>query len=147
MKVKQVWQKEVSNEKGTKGIAEDLATRLDIGDTVLMYGDLGAGKTFLVREICRIYDVESDVSSPTFTIVNQYGGNIPVNHLDLYRVETPRDMANLGLSDILNMDSVNFVEWPQKLETLIVWPHYRLHIDMQSGQKNWRQFILEKWHD
>jgi len=82
---------------------------------VTLTGELGAGKTTLVRAICRGYGVQDDVTSPTFTLVHEYAATrSPVYHIDLYRVAGPADLTNLGWDEILNDEALVMVEWPER---------------------------------
>src|SRR5512144_566714 len=100
----------------TEAFGERLAAELGPGDVVLISGELGAGKTTLIRGACRALGVDEAVTSPTFTIGHVYRGRIPVSHLDLYR------LADLGqedpalLDDYLTPESVAFIEWPGAAE-------------------------------
>lgn len=83
-------------------------------------GDLGAGKTTLVSEMCRCLGVTEPTSSPTFSIVNQYHGKDgPVFHLDCYRLESTEEALDAGLEDIFQVDQPVFVEWPTVIEPLL----------------------------
>ena len=97
----------------TEAIAAELARRLAPGDIVLVSGDLGAGKTTFVRGACRALGVRGPVTSPTFTIGRRYDGDVPVSHLDLYRLGDLADEDPGLLADYLGPDRVAFVEWPQ----------------------------------
>jgi tRNA threonylcarbamoyladenosine biosynthesis protein TsaE len=78
-------------------------------------GELGAGKTTLVQAICRGAGVTQEVTSPTFALVHQYDGALcPVYHLDLYRLESPRDLTNIGWDDIMSAHAIVLVEWPER---------------------------------
>jgi tRNA threonylcarbamoyladenosine biosynthesis protein TsaE len=84
---------------------------------VLLRGDLGAGKTTLVKGIAEGFDAarEHDVTSPTFTLVHEYRGpNATLYHIDLYRVETPRELETLGLDDLIAENSILLIEWGEK---------------------------------
>jgi tRNA threonylcarbamoyladenosine biosynthesis protein TsaE len=133
----------VANEKGTKGFAGELTGILKTGDTVLFYGDLGSGKTFLIREIVRLLGMDDSASSPSFSIVNQYyGKDRIINHIDLYRIKGEKELENLGLEDYLQGPYLNLIEWPQIIEKNLEWPHYRLEIITDDKQPNRRRFIL-----
>ncbi len=94
----------------------ELAADLAPGDVVLLIGDLGLGKTVLARGIAAGLGVDpSEVHSPTFTLVNQYQGRVPVHHVDLYRIERESDLSELGLEEILGGEGVAIVEWGERL--------------------------------
>jgi tRNA threonylcarbamoyladenosine biosynthesis protein TsaE len=97
----------------TEAVGERLATDLAPGDVVLVSGELGAGKTTLIRGACRALGVSEPVTSPTFTIGHRYGGRVPVAHLDLYRLEGLEGEDPALLDDYLGDDTITLIEWPQ----------------------------------
>lgn len=99
--------------KETEAVGERVAEGLAPGDVVLVQGDLGAGKTTLIRGACRALGVTEPVTSPTFTIGQRYAGRVPVSHLDLYRLEGLDSEDPALLDDYLHPDSIAFIEWPQ----------------------------------
>lgn len=104
------------SEEETRAAGESLASSLRSGDTVLLSGDLGMGKTVFARGVAAGLGVDPDqVRSPSFTLVNRYPGRVPVYHIDLYRVEKLEDMDELGLEEILGGDGVAVVEWAERL--------------------------------
>ena len=100
----------------TEGLGERLGSDLEPGDVVLVSGELGAGKTTLIRGACRALGVTEPVTSPTFTIGQRYAGRIPVSHLDLYRLADLDDEDPALLEDYLTPGVVAFVEWPAAAE-------------------------------
>lgn len=97
----------------TEAVGARIAARLQPGDLVLLSGDLGSGKTTLIRGACRALGITDPVTSPTFTIGQRYaGGRMPVSHLDLYRLESLEDEDPALLDDYLSPEGVAFVEWP-----------------------------------
>jgi tRNA threonylcarbamoyladenosine biosynthesis protein TsaE len=97
----------------TEALGGRIAERLRPGDLVLLSGELGAGKTTLIRGACRALGVTEPVTSPTFTIGQRYGGGrLPVSHLDLYRLADLEGEDPALLDDYLGPDGVAFVEWP-----------------------------------
>jgi tRNA threonylcarbamoyladenosine biosynthesis protein TsaE len=97
----------------TEALGARIAERLRAGDVVLLSGDLGAGKTTLIRGACRALGVSGPVTSPTFTIGQRYEGErLAVSHLDLYRLETLEGEDPALLDDYLGPDGIAFVEWP-----------------------------------
>jgi tRNA threonylcarbamoyladenosine biosynthesis protein TsaE len=97
----------------TEAIGAELVERLGPGDVVVVSGDLGAGKTTLIRGAARALGVTEPVTSPTFTIGRRYvGGRLPISHLDLYRLETIEGEDPALIDDYLGTDGIAFVEWP-----------------------------------
>jgi tRNA threonylcarbamoyladenosine biosynthesis protein TsaE len=103
-------------EAETTDVGRRLAQTLTAGSVVLLVGDLGAGKTALVRGLAEGLGVApEEVSSPTFTLMQEYrGGRVPIIHVDLYRLNDPREIDDLGLEE-LGLDSVLAIEWAEKL--------------------------------
>jgi tRNA threonylcarbamoyladenosine biosynthesis protein TsaE len=104
------------SEEETATVGRELAATLSVGDVILLYGDLGAGKTAFVRGLAEGLGVpRDDVSSPTFTLIQEYrGGRLTLFHVDLYRIEDPREFDELGLDEI-GEDGVLSIEWAEKL--------------------------------
>jgi tRNA threonylcarbamoyladenosine biosynthesis protein TsaE len=96
----------------TDAVGARLAAELRPGDVVVVGGDLGVGKTTLIRGACRALGVEGPVTSPTFTIGQRYSGRLPVSHLDLYRLGGLEGEDPALLDDYLDPASVAFLEWP-----------------------------------
>ena len=110
----------VVNEQELVAWGEKLGASLRAPTVVTLRGDLGAGKTTLTKAICRGYGVSDDVTSPTFALVHEYGGaRSPVHHVDLYRLEGPRDLQNIGWDDLIRAGGVLLVEWPERAEHLV----------------------------
>jgi tRNA threonylcarbamoyladenosine biosynthesis protein TsaE len=99
----------------TEAIGEGLGKRLRAGDLVLLTGELGAGKTTFVRGVARGTASVSPVASPTFQLVRVYPGRVQLAHVDLYRIETPSELGDLGLDELLDQGAV-VVEWGDRLE-------------------------------
>lgn len=102
------------SEDETVQLGAQLAQQLSAGDVVLMRGDLGAGKTTFVRGVVRGLGAEDHVSSPTFVLVHEYRGRLPVAHIDLYRLPTDSEVETIGLEEYLDGRSVVLVEWPDR---------------------------------
>jgi tRNA threonylcarbamoyladenosine biosynthesis protein TsaE len=101
----------------TEAVGADLAQRLAPGDVVVVSGEVGAGKTTLIRGACLALGIDGPIVSPTFTIGRRYGGGrLPVSHLDLYRLGSLEDEDPALLDDYLSPDAVAFVEWPAVAE-------------------------------
>jgi tRNA threonylcarbamoyladenosine biosynthesis protein TsaE len=103
-----------SSEEETSAAGERLARRLRAGDVLLLYGDLGAGKTAFVRGLARgLGGSSDDVSSPTFTLIQEYRGPVTLYHVDLYRLQ-PIEVADLGLDELAAGDAIVAIEWAER---------------------------------
>lgn len=109
-------------------------------DTILLIGELGTGKTALTKAIAAGLGVTEEVSSPTFTLVNEYRGRLPVFHLDLYRLDDPAEALDLGFNDYLTAGGVTIVEWADKAPEL--WPDEHLVIAIERTGETERQLTL-----
>ena len=114
----------------TREVGDVLATFLRPRDTVILTGDLGAGKTTLVQGIGRGLGVEEHVASPTFTLVREYAGRLDVAHVDVYRLERIQDVVDLGLDELGGPDRVLLVEWGDAVEELL--PDDRLLVELTT---------------
>lgn len=112
----------------TIAFGRELAARLSPPILVVLSGDLGAGKTTLIKGIAEAFEAaeQEDVTSPTFTLIHEYRGpNVNVYHIDLYRIDTEKELATLALDDLLDDKSVVLIEWGEKFE------HFRHERDME----------------
>jgi len=108
-----------------------LAEKLQAGDVLALTGELGSGKTCLVKGIAAGLGVTQEVTSPTFTIIHEYrGGRLPLVHVDLYRLDKLSEAVNIGIEDYLNGPGVTVIEWAERIESLLPanTPHVRLSI-------------------
>jgi tRNA threonylcarbamoyladenosine biosynthesis protein TsaE len=117
----------------TEAIGARIAARLNPGDVVLVSGELGSGKTTLIRGACRELGVTEPVTSPTFTIGQRYRGRVPVSHLDLYRLDGLQDEDPGLLDDYLTDDAIAFVEWPLAAEPMLERIALRVELTHQGG--------------
>lgn len=125
----------------SRAIARELAGIFNPDTVVLLQGDLGSGKTFLVKEICKIWQTEDEPSSPSFAIIHQYRGAVPVNHIDFYRINDPAELDNLGWEELLSDGAVTFVEWPRLIEKQLT-SFYKVEIEFTGSGRNitlWKQ--------
>jgi len=135
---------ETNSEAQTADIGRALAADLQPGAIVLVSGDLGAGKTAFVRGMAAGLGIDPHVvCSPTFTLVHEYrGGRVPLQHVDLYRLETP-EVEGLGLDELANGHVITAVEWPDRLHRSL-GPATAVHIDHGDGD---RRTIRIEWRD
>lgn len=95
----------------TQAVAAAIATVVEAGDVILLSGDLGAGKTTFTQGFARALGVSDPVTSPTFTLLNEYHGRFRVLHADVYRLESLQEVIDLGIGELVEEDSVALVEW------------------------------------
>ncbi len=116
------------SESDTVRYGREFARRLGPGSFVGLYGNLGAGKTHFVKGVCEAFDVSEVVNSPTFTIVNEYHGKLPVFHIDLYRMKNIEEILDIGFDEYLEGGGVCLVEWAEKLDGIL--PANRFEVRM-----------------
>ena len=129
---------------------KNIGSKLIAGDLVLLFGDLGAGKTCLTQGICQGVGLEKEayIRSPTFTLINEYQAKFPIFHIDLYRLEEEAEINNLGLEEIIYSQAITIIEWSEKLKTEKNPNEFkygiqdRLEIHISSKQENLREFTL-----
>jgi tRNA threonylcarbamoyladenosine biosynthesis protein TsaE len=111
-----------------------LGRQIDPPLIVTLDGDLGAGKTTLVRAICAGYGVRDEVTSPTFAIVHVYDApKSPVYHIDLFRIDALRDLQNIGWDDLVQSDALLLIEWPDRAGELLPADHAPIQLRQVEG--------------
>jgi tRNA threonylcarbamoyladenosine biosynthesis protein TsaE len=121
-------QLETGTAEETREVGASLGQLLVPGDLVSLTGDLGAGKTTLVQGMARSLGVRDPVVSPTFTLIREYQGTVPIYHLDVYRLDRIQDVLDLGFEEMLDRDAVVFVEWGDAIDSLL--PEDSVQIEM-----------------
>src|SRR5438067_8988595 len=125
----------------TRAIAARIAAHLKSGDVILLYGDLGAGKTTFTQGLAEALGVREPVTSPTFTLVQEYAGkSLRLYHFDAYRLDSPEQVADLGFSEYLERGGVVVVEWADRLDWLA--PPDALHIRIAPQERDRRLLNL-----
>lgn len=101
-----------------------------------LFGEMGAGKTTLIKEFCKVLEIESVTSSPTFAIINEYWrkNGDPVYHFDFYRIQSDVEVFGIGFRDYLDSDHYCFMEWTEKIEHLLHTPYIKIEIQKLSEQ-------------
>ena len=145
MKAELLLEHNAQDQNDSVEFAAQVTKMLKPGDNILLYGNLGAGKTFLVKELSKNLGATTEASSPSFAIVNQYPGENLIYHLDFYRISNLLELYNLGLDEIFFSGAITFVEWPQIIEQKIKWEHYRIYIDKTKKSETARIFKLYKY--
>ncbi|NMB28243.1 MAG: tRNA (adenosine(37)-N6)-threonylcarbamoyltransferase complex ATPase subunit type 1 TsaE [Tissierellia bacterium] len=119
--------------KDTEEFGERLGSLLQGGDVLSLIGDLGAGKTTLTKSIGKGLGVEDYITSPTFTLINEYKGRVWVYHFDVYRLEDEEDLLDLGYEDYFYSNGVTIIEWADKIKNIL--PENRIDIKIEKGKK------------
>lgn len=119
----------------TEAAGEQLAERLTPGSVVALFGDLGAGKTAFVRGLARGLGSKDRVTSPTFTIVNEYGGRLELFHFDMYRLGSAEELFDIGWEDYLARGGVCVVEWSEHVEPAFDGSELRVTIEKISDSE------------
>ena len=112
--------------KETENIARFFAKELKGGEVICLNGDLGVGKTAFVQGLVKALGVTEPISSPTFTIVNCYEGNMPIYHFDVYRIEDCDEMYEIGFEEYVYSNGITLIEWSEKIEEIL--PQNRIEI-------------------
>ena len=133
------------SEAETKEVAKKFAERLTPGAIVALLGDLGAGKTAFTKGVAEFFEIEGDVSSPTFTVVNEYNGKLDIYHFDAYRLENV-DADNCDwMDDYFFGDGVCLIEWAQNIEAVLPEGYYEVKIEKNPNMgDDYREITVEK---
>tara|TARA_B100000427_G_C15021140_1_gene382636 strand:+ start:44 stop:511 length:468 start_codon:yes stop_codon:yes gene_type:complete len=124
----------------TECLGKNFADHIKSGEIILLYGDLGSGKTTFVKGILKGLGFSGDVTSPTFSLINEYEAIKRVIHIDCYREENLQRWINLGIEDYFNGSNIVIVEWPEILSDII--PNNVIKIEIKHVQENIREFML-----
>ncbi len=125
------------NEAETKNIGRKLGEKLKRGDVVCLYGELGTGKTTMVKGIASALGInERDITSASFTIIAEHDADIPFYHIDLDRI-TPYDLSELGLQEYLGSDGISVIEWAERAEGEI--PEKSIRVSLSHTEDNGRE--------
>lgn len=131
----------VNNLEQTKKIGEIISRNLIEGTVLCLDGDLGAGKTTLSQFIAHEFGVKEYITSPTFNIIKEYEGRLPLYHMDVYRIESEDDMYDLGYDEYIYSEGVSIIEWSEKIKNML--PEERINIYIQRGDsENTRIFSI-----
>lgn len=122
-------------------LGEKLGRLLGPGDVIALFGDLGAGKTTLTKGIARGLGLSADVHSPTFTLIHEHPGKVPLYHVDLYRLSHEEEVESLGIEEYIYGDGVTIIEWADRMTSLL--PPDRLDIELRMQGDTERAIGLE----
>lgn len=130
------------SEQETEQMGEQLAKQLKPGTVIAYEGDLGAGKTAFTRGLARGLGITERVTSPTYTIVNEYPGKIPLFHFDMYRLSSSEELFDIGWEDYLERGGILAVEWSERVADAMENP-LRISIRRNPEEENGRIITLE----
>lgn len=132
----------VESEKETQKIAEEFAKILQPGDVVALKGNLGAGKTFFVKNACIHFDIKN-ASSPSFAIVNEYSGKLNIYHFDFYRIKKLVELYDIGFDEyLMKQNSIVFIEWPDLVPEVL--PEKKYDVEFEFIGENSRKITITK---
>lgn len=132
------------NAEETKQLAAALAETLQPGSVICLYGELGVGKTVFAKGLCEALGVSEHVSSPTFTLVNEYEGAFcPVYHFDLYRIEEPEELYAIGFEEFIGGHAIVIIEWPECAGEAL--PLKRQEVLLERDGENGRRITIKEF--
>ena len=142
-------EKIVHSPQQSEKIARQLAEKLNPGDVVALYGELGTGKTFLVKAICRFFKMSQEATSPSFTIINEYFNQrgLYIYHFDFYRLENEAELQNLGLDEFFYANYICMIEWPEKIQNYMPESRWEVYLDFVDDEPQARKIRIEKKGD
>ncbi len=121
-----------ASDSETIKIAAEFAKTLHSGTVVCLFGEMGVGKTVFTNGLCRALGVKEYVTSPTFTVVNEYdGAGFPIYHFDMYRLESEDELLEIGFDEYLNSGGVCIIEWPENVINSL--PEKRIDVKISRG--------------
>ncbi|MBQ3181577.1 MAG: tRNA (adenosine(37)-N6)-threonylcarbamoyltransferase complex ATPase subunit type 1 TsaE [Clostridia bacterium] len=132
-----------SSDSETIKIAAEFAKTLPRGAVVCLFGEMGVGKTVFTNGLCRALGVKEYVTSPTFTVVNEYdGAAFPVYHFDMYRLESEDELLEIGFDEYLNSGGICIIEWPENVLNSL--PKKRIDVKILRGKEYCERTIIIK---
>ena len=122
----------LNNDQETREIGFKLGKLLKPGSIVCLIGDLGAGKTTMTQSLAEALEVDDYITSPTFTIVNQYEGKMPLYHFDVYRIGCSEEMYDIGFEEYINGDGVCIIEWANIIEDILPDEYLKIELNYKD---------------
>ncbi|GAG61062.1 unnamed protein product [marine sediment metagenome] len=125
----------------TKNLGKEVSKLTKPGDLLAFYGELGAGKTCFIQGISQGLKVKDYVTSPSFTIINEYQGKIPIYHFDLFRLDNAEEILELGYKEYFYGEGLTVIEWAEKIEQLLTKEHLKIEIKFKDRYQRTISFI------
>lgn len=135
-----------NNELETKQFAKNLASKLKIGDIVVLSGELGSGKTKFTEGILEYFNLADEISSPTFTIVNEYSSNPPIFHFDVYRLEDEDEFSAIGGEEYFEK-GICIIEWGEMIENLLPSQYIKISFSKDATDETIRILNVQTYGD
>ncbi|MBR1404584.1 MAG: tRNA (adenosine(37)-N6)-threonylcarbamoyltransferase complex ATPase subunit type 1 TsaE [Treponema sp.] len=126
-------------------LGEKIGSLLQKGDIIALQGTLAAGKTTITKGIARALGVQDEITSPTFCLISEYEGTMPLYHMDVYRLEGGDDFINLGVEDLIYGNGVSLIEWSEKIMSELPKKTIILRLEAKEGTTE-RTITLENWN-
>ena len=133
---------ETNSPEETWELASELAGELPAGTVVALHGDLGAGKTCFIQGLAAALEIDEPITSPTYTLISEYEGLMPLHHIDLYRLSGPVEALGLGLEEYFDAHGITAIEWAERAEGLLPPDplHIRIEADEHTGTRTFHIF-------
>ena len=136
---------ETNNPEATEALGEKLGREARAGQIYCLSGDLGVGKTVFTKGFAKGLGITEHVTSPTFAIVNEYEGRLPLYHFDVYRIADSDEMYEIGYEEYVYGDGVSVIEWPQLIDDILPENRYDVTISKDySRHDNYRKIEIQK---
>ena len=127
----------------TIALGEKIGSKLVKGDVIAMQGTLAAGKTTITKGIAKALGIDETITSPTFCLISEYYGKMPLYHMDVYRLEGGEDFVNLGTDDMIYGDGVSIIEWSEKIMNEL--PKRTIILKITSQDDGSRKIEIDNW--
>lgn len=134
---------ETKSPEETIALGKKIGEKLKPGAIIAMEGTLAAGKTTITKGIALGLGIQEEITSPTFTLISEYEGRMPLYHMDVYRIDTTEDFLGLGVEEMLYGKGACVIEWSEKVRPEL--PKETITIRMKAGQNESRQIEIENW--
>ena len=128
----------------TIALGEKIGAKLQKGDIIAMQGTLAAGKTTITKGIAKALGITDTITSPTFCLISEYYGKMPLYHMDVYRLEGGEDFVNLGTDDMLYGDGVSIIEWSEKIMDEL--PKRTIILKITPNEDGSRKIEIDNWN-
>jgi len=115
------------------------------GAIVAMQGTLAAGKTTITKGIAKALEIEEDITSPTFTLISEYEGRLPLYHMDVYRLDSTEDFINIGTEDLIYGKGISIIEWSEKI--MEVLPKNTIILKLETVESTSRKITIQNFND